>query len=539
MTSDAPGPIATAATFARLKTVLLLRTVARGGALGIVAFTVSAVLAIISAIALSLAAWMIEPVVGSIPDVALGVVTVVGLVSVLGPLMGGGIDDTIAPAKVALLPLRTTSFLAGSATAAVIGPWPLSGLVITAAATLRAANADPLGWTLAPIAVVVTFATYITLSRTVIVGLSTLMRHRFMSELAALLTAAIAFSGWALSRFGGAWFSDNLDTVGAIAGWTPFGFATAAIGDIAAGRWGFGILRFALAIGTVVVFLATWHAVTQRALTTSETAGRRKVAKRTREGDLRPPILVRPFPDRPWAAVSSRVLHELARNPRRRVALIMSCLPGAFLAAITLLSGSRRALDVFVVVVVGVFLASGAQNLFGFDGSALWADIVIGDRIRSVVFGFTAAIALVGAPIVVGTTVVLTAFAGTAEALASGIAVGLASLCGALGVFALFSALLPAAIPDEPTNAWRAKDAGKGCLTGMANLGATVLSIILALPPLVAGWVAWRTPMFAVVLLPLALAWGVGSWWLGVEMATRRVRGREPELLQAVTLGLE
>lgn len=537
---EPPGtvtPAATAVTFARLKTLLLLRTLARGGVWGIIAFTISATLAIGLAIAASSAVWIVDPVVGTTLDVAIGGATLVGLVAVLGPLIGGGIDDTIAPAKLALLPLRTPALIAGSALAAVIGPWPAAGIAVVTAATLRAAASSPLAWVLVPVAVVLTTATFVALSRTVVVGLSTLLRRRLLSELASLVTVAIAVGGWALSRYGGEWFSDRLDVVGAVAGWTPLGLPTAMVGDVAAGRWGWAGLRLAISLGAVGALLALWNVVTQRALTTPETAGRRREARPATRPSNRPAVIVRPLPERPWGAIASRVLHELGRNPRRRVALVMSCLPGVFLAAITVLSGSRGARDVFVVVALGVFLAAGAQNLFGFDGAALWADIASGDRVRALLFGFTVALAMVALPVLLAATVALAAVTRTTGSALPALIAGIAALGGSLGVFCVASAFVPAAIPEEPTNAWTAKDAGKGCLSGIANLVATGAAIALAVPPVIAAWVSWHHPAYGIALLPLTLAWGAGLWWAGIAVAARRVRGREPELLTAVSFG--
>jgi hypothetical protein len=68
------------------------------------------------------------------------------------------------------------------------------------------------------------------------------------------------------------------------------------------------------------------------------------------------------------------------------------------------------------------------------------------------------------------------------------------------------------------------------------SIGALLTDIVLLLPAIIAIVIAKEhgLPALVVMLLPVAV-WSIAIWAAGVNIGARRVRGREPELLTALS----
>lgn len=528
-------PSAAAAVFARLKMTLLARTLARAGVIGFLGFAASCAAAVVVTVLVIGVMVGADPARGGAADIGVVVAALVGVFSVVSPIAGAGIDDSVAPAKLALLPLRPVPVLAGSASAALVGPWPVAGIVITATAIARAAGGSTAAYAVAVVAVPLSVLLAVTAARAVTTGLSLLMRARRVSEVAALTTLALLIAVYVIPRVYGRWITGNIDRVAAVASWTPFGLGAGAVAAAGRGEVGGAAVRLALAIGWLALLAWAWHAAVQGALTTEESAGRGVRRSRGGASWRRTPAVLDFLPVRPWAAVASRVLREYARNPRRRVALLMECLPGVLLAGFIATSGPSVVATCVLLGVPAAFIASGSQNMFGLDGASAWADIAAGLRPRHVILGHCAAVSVIAGGALPAVTVAVVLIAGHPGLIAPTVIGTFGVFFAALGGFALAAALVPSPLPEEPTNAWTAQDAGRGCLAGMVNISAVGFGVLLGVPAMVATVVASTSPVAAIVALPLAIAWGLGTAWVGITLAERRVSGREPELLGAIT----
>jgi ABC-2 type transport system permease protein len=119
--------------------------------------------------------------------------------------------------------------------------------------------------------------------------------------------------------------------------------------------------------------------------------------------------------------------------------------------------------------------------------------------------------------------------------IAIGLAVAIAGV--PLGVGAVMSTLMPFPVPDTGNPfANRYANTGRGCLVGLMSIGALLTDIVLLLPAIIAIVIAKAhgLPALVVTLLPVAV-WSIAIWAAGVTIGARRVRGREPELLAALS----
>ena len=119
-------------------------------------------------------------------------------------------------------------------------------------------------------------------------------------------------------------------------------------------------------------------------------------------------------------------------------------------------------------------------------------------------------------------------------AVARSIGAGAAVLGVGLGVATVASVLAPYPMPDQPSAAFTAPGAGRGCVAGLAwSAGAatvTGLALPVALPALLldADWAA-------VPVLLVGPLYGAGVAWVGRRIAAALLIDRMPELLVAVT----
>ncbi|MFZ4584317.1 MAG: hypothetical protein ACOYNI_03735 [Acidimicrobiia bacterium] len=528
------GPIRAARIFAGLKARLTRRTLARAGVLGVLGLVISSTAAAVVTLVFVQALLTLRPTNGTAADVGVLAVALVALFGVVAPIAGAGIDDTIAPAKLALLPIRSSSVIAGSIAAALVGPWPIAGVVITGVAVARSTGGSPPAIMIAVVAFPLAVLVAVTAARAVTTGLSLLLRSRHVSEVAALVTLLMIVAIYVVPRAYGDWIAAHLGPVADVVSWTPFGFAPGAVAAAARGEAAGALGRLLLAAATVGALAWIWNAGVSRALTTAESAGRTRTATRTHDWK-HPPAVIDFFPTRPWAAVASRVLREYARNPRRRVALLLQCLPGMIIAAAIATSQPSRVAVVVLLSLPAAFVASATQNLFGIDGASLWTDISAGIRPKTVIVGHVAAVGTVAVGALPVVAVVVGAVSGQLALVPFALVGSFGVFLAATGGFAYAAALVPSPLPEEPTNAWTAQDAGRGCLSGIVNLAAIGAGILLGVPSMIATTVALWSPLAAVVALPLAVAWGVFIAWLGITAADHRLAGREPELLRAVS----
>jgi ABC-2 type transport system permease protein len=185
-------------------------------------------------------------------------------------------------------------------------------------------------------------------------------------------------------------------------------------------------------------------------------------------------------------------------------------------------------------VQLAVLFMSG--NSFGSDGPALTHELLTGIDPRRLVVAKARSIVIVAAPLAVVGPLIAAGVTGEWRFLPAGFGVGGGGLFASTSAVFVQLALVPIAIP-ETDNPFVGGETGKGivaaALLGVVVFGLAALTVPIALALIWAsdrGDTALVTVLGAVTVL---IGWAAVR--IGVAMATRRIAGREPEFVAAVT----
>nr|WP_145777537.1 ABC transporter permease [Micromonospora olivasterospora] len=469
------------------------------------------------------------------------------------PLVFFGVDETLDPARFALLPLSRRTLVRGLFAAALVSVPVLTVLVATAGLVLSAALLG--GWAAAVVAavgVVAGLLLCVAASRAVTSAFATMLRSRRVRDLAAVLlavlaallgpvqlalTAALRQADW--DRFAGA---------ARVVGWTPFGAPWTVGFDAAEGRlWAVPVklLVTALAVGAL---LAWWSRSLESAMVGAASAGRAKERRGPAGG-----AVAQLFPgavgwlrrDR-FGALVARECRYWWRDARRRANLITIAVVGIFVPVMVNFGGSTFATEdgprftadasspVLVslsMVFVGVLASVTLANQFGLDGSAYAANVVAGVPGRLELRARMAAFSVYVVPLLALAAVVLAVLLRRPDWL--GVMAGglLASYGAGLAINAYVSVLAPYSLP-ETSNPF-AMNTGAGVAKSFLTLLSMVASAVAAVPIVVAA--ALLGDAWLWLAAPVGVAYGLGAALLGAYMAGDVLDRRAPDLLTAVT----
>ncbi len=480
------------------------------------------------------------------------------------PMLAFGTDETLDPARLALLPLRRRTMITGLFAAALTGIGPVVTFVVLLGVVAAAAT-GPGSVAIGLVAVALELALCVAASRTLVTAFSGLLRSRRGRDLGvvagALLTFAVIGANLALQRsLTGGRLEHDLRTIAGIVRWAPPGMVAHAIGDAARGDYAAALLGLAAGGLTVLLLLWAWIAVLGRALVGQDAstqpgrrrphggasatsggaaAGGRAAAGAGLAAELSGGLLALLWSSR-VVTVAVKELRYSWRDPRRKAAWL-----GLGMAVIVTLSvsslGTGRGLagavgPVLVVAAVygGAIAGIQSANQFGLDGGALWLNVAATSRpqqLRADLAGKNLASALVALPVfaLLYTALGLLAHQVTYPAAALGMAAG--ALGATLGISSVASVLMPYAVPERRASAFGGAGTGRGFLAALANLAILVLAVILLSPVLI---------MLAFVhtglwLLLVGPGYGAVLAWLGRLVASDIGFRRLPELLAEVS----
>ena len=468
------------------------------------------------------------------------------------PLVFFGVDETIDPARFALLPLPRRTLVTGLLAAALVGIPAIAVLVATSGLVLASwLRGGPVAGLVAAIGVVGGLLLCVAVSRAVTSAFATALRSRRVRDLAAILLAVLAallgpVQTLAISAAKGAEWH-RLAGLARVVGWTPFG-APYTIGlDVAQGRaWAVPVKLLITAL-SIVVLLWWWSRSLESAMVgavSGGAAGRRGRARENESG-----VVARLFPRMLWwirrdrfGAVVAREARYWWRDTRRRASLISLAVVGVFVPATMNLSTQRAltghggfdpsaALLSVSMIFVGVLAAVALANQFGFDGTAYAANVIAGVPGRVELRARVTAYALYTAPLLLLITVLLAVFLGEPGWI--GVMAG--NVFGAYGAgvtINLFVSVLGAYALPETSNPFAMNSGGgtaKSALSLLSMIGSAVVSIPLMVATALLGEV-WLW-----IALPVGLAYGIAAVLLGTYIAGDVLDRRMPELLVAVT----
>jgi ABC-2 type transport system permease protein len=465
-----------------------------------------------------------------------------GALLVLGwlflPLVFFGVDESLDPARFALLPLDRRTMVGGLFVAALVGLPAVAMLVATTGLVVSAAIlGGPVAGAASAVGIITGLLLCVAVSRAVTSAFATALRSRRARDTAAIALAVVAalLGPLQLVALAGARTADwdKLAAIARVVGWTPLGAPYTLGSDVAAGRGWAVAPKLLMVVAAIGLLLLWWSRSLESAMLGS--TGAAKV--RTRTGSVGSPVdqlippILRWLPRSRFGALVAREVLSWWRETRRRASLITFTVVGVFLPALTGIGAAGMPEATGVLVFIGVLAAISLANQFGFDGNAYGANVVAGVPGRVEVHSRALGFSVYLLPL----TVVIAVLVGLVTGAPSGIPALLGTLAAAYGtglaVVLPTSVIAAYAMPDT-LNPF-AISSGAGVTKGMLSLAALLLACLGTVPVLIAAWliggpwVWWG--------LPIGLSWGAGMYALGARLAGALLDRRMPELLAAVT----
>ncbi|MEV6691393.1 ABC transporter permease [Micromonospora sp. NPDC051196] len=489
---------------------------------------------------------------------ALLVAAFAGGLTVLGwlllPLVFFGVDETLDPARFALLPLSRRTLVTGLFAAALVSVptvavlVALSGLVVTAGVFG--------GWSAATVAVLGVISGLllcVAAARAVTSAFATMLRSRRVRDLAAVLLAVAAALLGPLQLAGLAAIRDTdwdrLTGVATVIGWTPFGAPWTAGIDVAQGRVWAAPLKLLITAVTIVALLAWWSRSLESAMvgaaSTGPTRGKPQVSGGA-VGHLFPRAAGWLRRDR-FGALVAREARYWWRDARRRANLITIAVVGLFVPVMVNVGGQGFSIDSeqgfsiaadtspllvsLSMLFVGLLAAMTLANQFGFDGSAYAANVIAGVPGRLELRARMAAFSLYVLPMLAFVAVVMALILGEPTWIGFMAGTLFATYGAGLAVNSFVSVLAAYSLP-ETSNPF-AMNSGAGVTKSLLALVAMVATAATGVPTVIAA--ALLGDAWLWLGLPLGVLYGVGVALLGSYLAGDALDRRQPELLTAVT----
>jgi len=524
----------TPATFVRIKLRLTVNGL-RGQTWRVALF----VLGILLAIGFAAGGYATFAVPGLLDDnrVAEMLLTLGGAAILLGwlflPLIFFGVDESLDPARFALLPLRRHTLITGLFVASMAGVPAVATLVATLGMVDTAARiGGPAAGVAQAAGVLLGLFLCAAVSRAVTSAFATALRSRRARDLATVLLAAVAalLGPLQIAALAGAQHADwdRVADVARVVGWTPLGAAYSVGPDVAAGRWWAVPVKLLIVLVTLAGLLRWWSATLERAMlgtaSTRTAAAGRTAAGREPVGRL----VFRWLPANRFGALMSREIRYWWRESRRRASLITLAVVGVFLPVMLSITGGGAGA---MLTFVGALAAISLANQFGFEGTAYAANVTAGVPGRIEVQSRTAAFSVYILPLLVLIAVVVSLTAGRPGAIAAQLGTLLASYGVGLAVVLPVSVLGAYALPDT-ANPF-AMSSGGGMAKGLFTFGALIIAVVVTLPVTLAAYLL--ADVWLWIGLPVGAAYGAIAYFVGTRLTGDLLDRRMPELLAAIT----
>lgn len=519
--------------FARLRWRLLRGSINHGGAeqAGAVLSTVgSAALGFGGGLAIAVAGHRVDYV----SDLAVIFCTVV-TVAVLGFGIVAGIAQPIDPRVIAAEPLTDRDRTLGLLVASAVGPPGLAGIMLGVGLAIGMTN----GVGSLPIVLLAVISWLLAL----------LLAARTATNLLALLASSHPRSSQVLVGVAGLGFYALFQLIpllmrditpggrarlALVMSWTPPGMIGRALG--LAGTDPLRAVGFLLAGSVWLVALIAGFTWSTRTLAVTV---RRGGGSQANAGAPNAVVRLarRACGSGAAGAVAWRSLLTRFRTPRTMLETFTGA--GVGLAAVlvpTLWRDDPGSGAVLVGGAVQLAVLFMAGNSFGIDGPPIAYEVLTGADTRTLVIGKARSIAIVAAPLGVAGPVLAASITAEWEYFVAGLGIGIGGLLAGTGAAVVQSAMVPIAMP-ESDNPFASGESGRGFVAALllavvlAGLALVTLPVALAL-----FWAVSRSDTLLVTaygLLTVLVGWFVLR--AGVQIAVWRLRGRDPEFVEAVT----
>jgi ABC-2 type transport system permease protein len=447
---------------------------------------------------------------------------------VFGPVLIGGVDETIDPTRLALLPLSERERYVVQLAAALTGPGPLAaGVGLTIGLTIGHTGTW-LSLFIVPGAAALALLMMVGSARALASLLAIAQRSRTgrdFAVLAAALVGGLLFTAAQLSRsLVGAGDDALIDGLA----WLPWAWPARSINAARAQNELSAVGWLALAaIATAGCHLA-WSRLSRFLLLNGERAaqGRRRSGRSVLNGA-----------SSRFGASLSRQWIYLRRSPNNRVGFVFGMVVGIAFALVQIVqrgqgSGPAAAFGILLAMLANL---GASTNVLGFDAGSMWLEVLADGPGRP---------HMVARQIIALPNLLLPTWAsGVAVALWTGewklvLLVSLLAVPVAVNVLTfglIASALSPAPLPDwdNPFGNRQGNQSRGVRLLGVAACGLAMI-LTLSAPIFVVvfdvldHWWVWLTPLAGLGYAAAVFAVAVG--WVG-----RYLRGREPALLETLS----
>ncbi|HEX7210142.1 MAG TPA: hypothetical protein VF241_04420 [Propionibacteriaceae bacterium] len=446
-----------------------------------------------------------------------------------------GVDETIDPAKFALLPVRASDLLPGLLVAGLISAPGVATIVVATGLVITWARSLPLTMAAliaAPLGVLTCFL----LSRAATAAFASFLASRRFRDLAfiglALFGVVMAIAGNMISvvvSTGVDQLRRSLADIAIVAGWSPFGWAWAIPADVSRGAWAVAGIHLILAVVLVCLLWMAWrHFLALRLVSPIEGGG---TASKVRDSTA----IERLYPATPAGGVAGRTLRYWRRDPRY-LAGIAGFLIGPIVLIITQVINPQASavLAVFAPSLLGMLVGFSLAQDLSYDGTALWLHISTGIRGAEDRTGRVMSTITIYLPLTVILLCVAMIITGEWQLLVPAVGLALALLLTGLGVGSLVGTLWQWPAPQPGANPFTRGNAGG--LPSLLSFSLTMFgTVILALPTIALVIWSFATPWVGYLTLPVGLVCGFIVLRIGIRQGGRILDQRWPEAMLAVS----
>lgn len=446
-----------------------------------------------------------------------------------------GVDETVDPARFALLPVRARELLPGLLAAALVGLPGVGTVLVGLGFVIAWARSVPLT-VAAVLALPLGLVTCVLLARVATSALAAVLASRRFRDLAllgvVLLSLVVALGSNLLSQFASTnpdRLREGLAVLAQAAAWSPFGWAWAVPADVARGEWLVAGVHLVLAVGLVAGLWRAWAYALDRRLTSPiEPAGEARPVRASRWVDGA-------FPATPAGGVAARTLRYWRRDPRYLAGVAGFLIGPIILIVLQIINpNGTGVVAAFAPCLVSLLLGVSLAQDLSYDGSAVWLHVGVGLRGADDRAGRAWSALVVYGPLIAVLLVVGLLASRNWALAAPAIALAIASALASLGVGSVVGTLWQ--WPAPPAGANPFAGGSQGGLPSLLSFTVSSVATLLVLLPTLA-LVVWSifTPWVGGLALAVGLASGLLVLKVGIGWGGRLLERRWPEVLTAVS----
>lgn len=446
---------------------------------------------------------------------------------VFGPVLIGGVDETIDPTRLALLPMSATERYVVQLAAALSGAGPMAAMVgLVVGLTLGQASFG-VSVVIVPVAALAAVLMMVGSARALASVLAIAQRSRNGRDAAVLLAALAGGSLFTMAQLSRRVLDTGRSVLIDILSWLPFAWPARAIN---AARVDETVVALGWTLATVVVATwahLAWVRLSNHLLVNGErAAGSRRRNRRALLNGARGP----------FTASLSRQWIYLRRSPNSRVGMVFGTVFGVAFALVQIFQqgGGSGAAAGFGILLAMLANLGAATNILGFDAGSLWLEILAGGPTRSHLIArqIIALPNLLVPTWISGVVVVLWTGEWRVVLLVALIAMPVAVNVLSFGL--VTSVITPAPLPDwdnpfgnRQGNESRGTRIGVIAVAGLVSVAVLSAPIFVALFQSLDHWRLWFTPLiglsYAIAIFAMVATWA--AWFL---------EDREPHLIETL-----